>query len=149
MNRREFSRLTGLSALAMHAIPAISSASIAKPHDEVSLNIPLGVGNHSLRGMRPNAKELIVFAIEHKLDSVQYNTLTVFESFEDEYWKGFPDLKAAGITDFLKLVRMGHPLEIAVAPPGADKKAFDMENQKNDLLRSIKYLREVCGAGLS
>ena len=363
MNRREFSRLTGLSALALHAIPAISSAHILRPENEVSLNIPLGVGNHSLRGIRPNAKELIDFAIEHRLDSVQFNTLKPFESLDekhliaigelaksndisiyvgvgsisesslkfsdsfgdagtlvkegirvaeilespiigvrigvlddrytgggikpkmeevaelmrsfrgpvsdagikfafenhagdmrseellelidqtgsdicgaffdpgnaiyamedprmamealgehiicsqardvriwpsdegaifqwtavgegvmdfkfytrflsekcpgvpihietisnsprkipylmDDYWKGFPDLKAKGIVDFLKLVRMGQAIELAKAPGGMDKKTFDIENQKNELLKSIKYLRNECGAGI-
>ncbi len=362
MNRREFTRLTGLSALALHTIPAISSAGIFQHNNKTSPNIPLGVANHSLRGMRPNAKELIEFAIEHKLDSVQFNTLKPFESLDDkhlaslkklalandisiyvgvgsisessvkysdsfgdartllkegirvaeilespiigvrigvlddrytgggikpkmaevaelmrsyrgpvsdagikfafenhagdmrseellelidqtgsdicgaffdpgnaiyamedprlamealgghiicsqardvhiwptdagatfqwtavgegmmdfefytnylrencpgvpihietisnspreipylkdEYWEGFPDLKAKGIVDFLKLVRKGQAMEVAKAPAGTDKKAFDIENQKNDLLKSIKYLRNECGAG--
>ena len=353
-----------MSALALHTIPAFSSASILKHDGEASKNIPLGVGNHSLRGMRPNAKELIEFAIEHKLDSVQFNTLKPFESLDDNhlarlrklakandisiyvgvgsiseksvkysdsfgdartllkagirvakalgspiigvriglledryteggiqakmeeviklmrsysgpvsdagikfafenhagdmrseellaligetgsdicgaffdpgnaiyamedpklameaigehiicsqardvviwpsddgaifqwtavgegmmdfkyyanflskncpgvpihietisnsprsipylkdaYWEGFPDLKATGIVDFLKLVRAGHPIDIAKAPPGMDKKVFDKNNQKEELLKSIDYLRKECGVGLN
>jgi hypothetical protein len=45
--------------------------------------IPLGVGNHSLRAWRPSAMELIDFAIEHNLDSVQFNTLNPFESIDE------------------------------------------------------------------
>lgn len=67
---------------------------------------------------------------------------------KDEYWEGFPDLKASGIVDFLKLVRMGNPIEVAKAPTGTDKKTFEMENQKNEFLRSIKYLREEYGVGM-
>ncbi len=363
MNRREFTRLTGVSALGLQAIPAIASAGILRLNNKTSPNIPLGVANHSLRGMRPNAKELIEFAIEHKLDSVQYNTLKPFESLEDkhlaslrklakandisiyvgvgsiseksekysdsfgdartlvregirvaeilespilgvrigvlddrytgggikpkmeevaelmrsyrgpvsnagikfafenhagdmrsdellelidqtgsdicgaffdpgnaiyamedprlamealgehiicsqardvviwpsdegaifqwtavgegvmdfsfytnflsencpgvpihietisnsprsipyltdQYWEGFPDLKARGITDFLRLVSMGEPMEVAKAPAGMDKKEFDKENQTEELLKSIKYLRNECGAGI-
>jgi len=29
-----------------------------------------------------------------------------------------------------------------------NKKAFDIENQKSEFLKSIRYLREKCGAGL-
>jgi hypothetical protein len=65
-----------------------------------------------------------------------------------EYWDGFPDLPAFGIIDFLKLIRQGHPIEVDKAPTGTDKKAFDIENQKNELLKSVAYLRNECGAGL-
>ncbi|MCF8379622.1 MAG: sugar phosphate isomerase/epimerase [Bacteroidales bacterium] len=362
MNRREFSKISALGALAFQTFPvgAVANLEILKNTD--SLQIPLGIGNHSLRAMRPNAQELIDFAINNKLDSVQFNTLQPFENLDenyltslkklaksndvsiyvgvgsiseksvsfsdkygdarslvaegirvakvlespvlgvrigvlddryspggikpkmdevsaimkafkgpisdagvkfafenhagdmrseellelidqtgseicgafydpgnaiyamedpmlamkalgehiicsqardvviwptnegatfqwtalgegmmdfrfyteflslncpgvpihietisnsprtipylrDDYWKGFPDLKATDIIDFLKLVRVGHPVEVAIAPPGADKKAFEMEDQKNEFLKSIKYLREEFGVG--
>jgi len=363
MDRREFTRLTGLGAIAMSAIPALTSATIFKEGFRETPNIPLGVANHSLRGMRPNAKELIDFAIEHRLDAVQFNTLKPFESLDDihlaklkdlakandiniyvgvgsicessvkfsdsfgdaktllkegirvarllespiigvrigvlddrytdggirpkmeevielmksfrdpvsdagikfafenhagdmrseellellnetgsdicgaffdpgnaiyamedpklamqalgehiifsqardvviwptddgatfqwtavgegmmdfefytsflskncpgvpilietisnsprsipylkdEYWEGFPDLKATEIMDFLKLVRMGHPMEVTKAPAGMEKKEFDRENQKEELLKSIRHLRKEYGVGL-
>jgi len=363
MNRREFTRLSGLSALALHAMPAIASTGLLGQHHITAPNIPLGVGNHSLRAMRPSAKKLIEFAIEHQLDSVQFNTLKPFESLDDKhleslkklalahdisiyvgvgsisessvkysdsfgdartllkegirvavalespiigvrigmlddrytdggirpkmeevaelmksfrapvsdsgikfafenhagdmrseelleligetgsdicgafydpgnaiyamedprlamealgehiicsqardvviwpsergatfqwtavgegimdfkfytnylrnhcpgvpihletisnspreipflesgYWEGFPELAASGMIDFLKLVRRGQPIEVARAPQGTDKKVFEMENQENELLKSIQYLREQYGAGL-
>jgi sugar phosphate isomerase/epimerase len=363
MKRREFARMAGLSTLAASTIPSLTSSMVSRGAFAGSKGVPLGVANHSLRAMRPNATELIQYAIEHRLDSVQYNTLTVFESFEDDYlakikklahandisiyvgvgsicvssqqfndrygdpatllktgikvaralespivgvrignlvdryseggiqpkieqvvklmksmrgpvldagikfafenhagdmrseellvlidetgtdicgaffdpgnaiyamedprvamkavgkhilcsqardvmiwatdegatfqwtaageglmdfkhyvqflsencpgvpiqietisnsprpvpylrsdyWEGFPDLPASGIVDFLKMVRMGHPIKVAEAPAGTDKKAFDVENQKNELLKTIRYLREECGAGV-
>lgn len=363
MNRREFSRLTGMGVLAVHAVPPFAAPRLMQQPTEESRNIPLGIGNHSLRAMKPNAAELIDFATKHRLDSVQFNTFAPFENLETkhlerlkeqavangislyvgvgsiseqsvkfsdrygdadtlvreglrvarllgspiigvrigllddrytgggirpkmeevsrrmksfggavkdagikfafenhagdmrseelleliemtgedicgaffdpgnaiyamedpavaletvgqhiiccqardvviwpseegatfqwtaagegmmdfnhytrylsthcpgvpihietisnsprqipflnkEYWDGFPELKATGIIDFLKLVREGHPIEVAQAPPGADKKAFDMENQVNDLLKSTTYLRDVYGVGL-
>ena len=363
MNRRKFSKMAGLGALAIQAFPAVSSSMILS-HEQVKLSkIPLGIGNHSLRAMKPSAKDLIEFAVEHKLDSVQFNTLKPFESLDgkylenlrelgrandisiyvgvgsiceqsvkfsdsfggaekllkegirvarlldsplvgvrigqlddrytnggikpkieevvklmrsfggeakdsgikfafenhagdmrseelldliektgrdicgaffdpgnaiyamedpmvaieaigehiiccqvrdvviwpsetgatfqwtavgegtmdfkyyigylrencpgvpihietisnsprqipyldDEYWRGFPDLKATGIIDFLKLVRNGHPVEVAEAPNGTDKKAFDIDNQIHELLKSVSYLRNECGAGI-
>lgn len=68
--------------------------------------------------------------------------------FKTEFWDGFPDLPAEDIIDFLKLVRIGHPLEIAMPPAGTDQKTFDMNHQENELLKSINYLRKECGAGL-
>ena len=363
MKRREFTKLAGMGAIAIHAFPAVSSSLDPGKERELLSKIPLGICNHSLRSMKPTAKQLIDFAIEHKLDSVHFNTLKPFESLEtrhlenlrdlamenkvsiytgvgsisessvvfsdgfgdartllkegirvaktlkspvlgvrigvledryvnggiepkieevirlmrsfagevrdsgikfafenhagdmrseellvlidrtgeeicgalfdpgnaiyamedpflamksigphivacqardvviwptdsgatfqwtavgegmmdfksftgylretcpgvpihietisnsprqipyltQEYWNGFPDLRASGIIEFLKLVRMGHPLEVARAPQGADKNAFDIENQISDFLKSAEYLRYECGAGL-
>lgn len=371
MNRRNFSKMTGLGAIAMHAIPAAAAVKLVATEEGNNpaagalpgLNIPIGVGNHSLRSWRPNGMELIDFAIEHKLDSVQFNTLAPFERLDDQhlkklrkyasdhdisiytgvggiseksdkfnnslgdadtlvkegirvasalgspvlgvrigvlddryygggigpkmeeviqrmrsfrgpvsdagikfafenhagdmrseellelieatgtdicgaffdpgnaiyamedpkaameavgkhilccsardvitwqtdegamfqwtaigegmmdykayaqfmaqncpgvpihleiisnsprvipylqdtYWEGWPDLKASGIIDFLRMTRKGHPIEVAKAPAGMDKKAFEMENQEEELLRSIHYLRKECGVGL-
>src|SRR6056297_2346968 len=83
MNRRDFTRMTGLGALALHTVPTSATAGIFNPGS--GQKIPLGVGNHSLRAWRPNAIQLIDFAVEHKLDSVQFNTLTPFESIDDKH----------------------------------------------------------------
>jgi sugar phosphate isomerase/epimerase len=363
MNRREFTKMAGMGALAVGSFPAKASSMESPSAGGRSTAVPLGICNHALRSMRPNATQLIEFAIEHRLDCVQYNTLTVFESLEEaylaklkelahtndiriytgvgsicesslsfsdrygdadallkkgirvasalespivgvrignledryteggikpkmeevikrmkslrgpvldagikfafenhagdmrseellelidemgtdicgaffdpgnaiyamedpnmameavgkhilcaqardvmiwatedgaifqwtavgegltdfkrytkflskncpgvpiqietisnsprqvpylkpEYWEGFPDLPASGIVDFLKLVRRGHPIDVAEAPAGTEKKSFDIENQKGEFLKSIKYLREECEAGL-
>lgn len=66
---------------------------------------------------------------------------------KNEFWKGFPDLKAKDFMDFLNITQKGHPIDVAKAPPGMDKKSFEMENQKDELLRSIKYLRKECNVG--
>lgn len=67
---------------------------------------------------------------------------------QEEYWEGWPDLKASGIIDFLRMARKGAPIEVARAPEGMDRKAFEQQDQMEELLRSIRYLREECGAGL-
>jgi sugar phosphate isomerase/epimerase len=64
-----------------------------------------------------------------------------------EFWDGFPDLPANGIIDFLKLVRAGTPLEIEKPPEGMENRAFDIEHQEKELLKSLEYLRRECGAG--
>ncbi len=85
MKRREFTRMAGLGAMAIQAFPFTSSAMQNRNASAGSSKVPLGLCNHSLRGMKLNAKEIIEYAIEHKLDSVQFNTLTVFESLETEH----------------------------------------------------------------
>jgi len=65
-----------------------------------------------------------------------------------DFWDGFPGLCAAGIIDFLKLVRLGQPMKITEPPSGVDRKIFDIQHQENELLKSLDYLRSECGAGL-
>ena len=85
MNRREFTKITGLSAIALYTMPVITSAMINRDKYDGSTRVPLGIGNHSLRAIKPNAMKLIEYAIEHKLDSIQLNTLKPFESLEDAH----------------------------------------------------------------
>jgi len=66
----------------------------------------------------------------------------------DEHWKGYPNLKAADIVDFLKLCRRGNAIEIDKPPKGMDKKQFERQHQRTEFLKSINYLRRECGAGL-
>ena len=66
----------------------------------------------------------------------------------DEFWKGFPKLKAAGIIDFLNLAKKGKPLEIEKPPAGTTRKDFEISQQQRELLKSLQYLRSSCNAGL-
>jgi len=83
MNRREFAKITGIGAVAIHSFPA--RASLLDRESRHITGVPLGLSNHSLRAMKPGLRELIEFAIEHKLDSVQFNTLSPLESLEEKY----------------------------------------------------------------
>ncbi len=82
MERRDFTKKIGLGLMATQALPAFATSSF---FENKKSRIPLGVANHSLRGMRPNAQQVIEYAIKHKLDSVQFNTLKPFESLEDSH----------------------------------------------------------------
>ncbi len=64
-----------------------------------------------------------------------------------EHWKVYPNLKAAGIVDFLALCRRGHPLTVAKPPVGADPKAWEQENQRTEFERSVAYLRQHAPVG--
>lgn len=66
----------------------------------------------------------------------------------DEHWKGYPNLKAADIVEFLKLCRRGHAIEVDKPEPGMEKTRFEQQHQRAEFLKSIKYLRTHCNAGL-
>jgi len=66
----------------------------------------------------------------------------------DQHWKGYPNLKATDIVDFLRLCRRGQPIEIDLPPAGMNQKDFDQRHQRREFLGSINYLRSNCGAGL-
>ncbi|MEX0320991.1 MAG: sugar phosphate isomerase/epimerase family protein [Puniceicoccaceae bacterium] len=66
----------------------------------------------------------------------------------DEHMAGFPKLKAEGLLDFLRLLRRGKPLELAMPPAGMDQREFDQKHQKEELLKSFKYLRKHCNCGI-
>jgi sugar phosphate isomerase/epimerase len=65
-----------------------------------------------------------------------------------EFWKGFPNLAAADIIDFLNLAKMGKPRKIINPPTGKSKKEFDIELQQLELIKSLNYLRKNCNSGL-
>ena len=66
-----------------------------------------------------------------------------------DYWKGYPNLAAADLVDFLKLLRSGRPMEIAKPAPGVDARAFDKAYQRLEFEQSIAYLRQHCAAGIN
>ena len=76
------------------------------------------------------------------------NTAWAIPYLKSEFWEGFPNLSAVEIIDFLKLAKKGTPQEIVHPTEGMNKKEFDIQHQKKELLTSIKYLRENCHAGL-
>ena len=92
MNRREFTKMAGLSAIAIQAYPTASAVTISGRERKMPSNIPLGICNHTLRALRPTAKELIEFAIEQRLDSVHFNTLKPFKSLESEHLESLREL---------------------------------------------------------
>jgi sugar phosphate isomerase/epimerase len=83
---------------------------------------------------------LIVETISNSLRSIPF--------LESDFWDGFPDLHASDMVDFLKLLKRGNPLEIQKPSSGMDQKSFDIKHQEDQFLKSIRYLRDKCGAGI-
>ncbi|MFC2081444.1 sugar phosphate isomerase/epimerase family protein [Bacteroidota bacterium] len=75
MQRRDFSKF-----------PTATTAILSRNKPVGASKVPLGVAIHALRGMKVKAKQLVDYAIEHKLDSVllgDYNNQ--FENLEDKH----------------------------------------------------------------
>jgi len=64
-----------------------------------------------------------------------------------DHWKTYPDVRAAGIVDFLALCRRGKAIPTVKPPAGADARVFEQEHQRAELERSIAYLRTHTMAG--
>ena len=67
----------------------------------------------------------------------------------DEHMRMYPNLRAADITDFLKLIRRGHPIPLEYPEEGENQQDFDRRHQQFEFERSIAYLRNRCGVGKS
>ena len=98
MNRRDFTKVVGFGAMAAHSLPLLAFD---------SGSIPLGLCNHSLRDMKLNARQLIEYAIEKKLDSVLLNTFQPFDSLEKSHLSG------PGVAYFIGIItqKKAHAIE--------------------------------------
>lgn len=63
---------------------------------------------------------------------------------KEEFWEGYPDLKAADLLDFYNMIRDGKPMNVFSPPKGEDERTFQQNLQKAELQKSIHYLRENC-----
>ncbi len=91
-----------MGGLALSSIPLIAPAMNSMHRAMNVKKVPLGICNHSLRAIKPNATQLIQYAIDHKLDSVIFNTLTPLESLEEGYLRKIKELaKANGISIYV------------------------------------------------
>ncbi len=65
----------------------------------------------------------------------------------EKHMEVYPNLSAAGIKDFLKLLRRGKPRPIQTPAEGEDQGDFDQRHQRFEFEQSIAYLRDICGVG--
>lgn len=68
--------------------------------------------------------------------------------FKDDFWKSYPQLKAAEFARFAKLARGNKPVEPFKRPEGVDPKQAEQDFQRGELERSIKYCKETLGLGV-
>jgi len=75
------------------------------------------------------------------------NSVRSIPYLKADFWKGFPDLPVSEVVDFLRLVKLGHALEISHPHEGESQREFDVRLQQSELLESLDFLRRNCNAG--
>jgi hypothetical protein len=63
-----------------------------------------------------------------------------------EFWNQY-DRRADALAEFEAFAADGHPVDPWKAPPAQDKKAAEQAYQKQELEKSIRYLRDTIGLG--
>ena len=71
-----------------------------------------------------------------------------FALYQQDFWRSYPDARAADLAAFLSLARKGRPIEPFSAPPGDGRQQAEQEYQVAELERSIRHCREVLGLGV-
>jgi sugar phosphate isomerase/epimerase len=65
---------------------------------------------------------------------------------QEEFWKGYPDLQAAGLLDFFRMIRNGKPAQKNLLQTDKRDLINDPDNQVIELMKSIDYLKKYCPA---
>ena len=66
----------------------------------------------------------------------------------NKFLEGFQGVTQNDICDFKKFLEKGRPQVVMKYPSGKSKKEFDIQLQQAELLKSFRYLRTKCNAGL-
>ena len=62
----------------------------------------------------------------------------------DEFWQGYPNLKAYHLQEFFAMLRSEDSKEVPINEALKESPEKEQEHQKQELMNSIKYLRENC-----
>lgn len=71
-----------------------------------------------------------------------------FAFFDPEFWKAYEGLTAAELAPLLKLARRGKPVAGWKPAAGLDKAKAEQAYQKDQVMRSLGYCKQVLGLGL-
>jgi sugar phosphate isomerase/epimerase len=71
-----------------------------------------------------------------------------FPIYERDFWRAYPDARAAELAAFLALARKGRRIEPFAPPAGDGRQRAEQEYQLAELERSIRHCRHVLGLGV-
>jgi len=111
LHRRDFLRMAVRSTL------GLAGAGVLHAQSTGTMQVPLGLDAHSLRGMRWKAPQLIDYAAEQKLDAVLLNSLNYFESLDTTHLKR------------LKETANSHGMRIYVGAGGISENSVTFSNK--------------------
>jgi sugar phosphate isomerase/epimerase len=70
-----------------------------------------------------------------------------FPYLTTDFWKAWPDMRAASFARFEALASRGTPHETWQPPPGSDRKKAEQDYQRGEIERSLTYCRDTLGLG--
>ena len=71
-----------------------------------------------------------------------------FPYLKQDFWKTWPNMRAADFAKFVALARKGKPFTTVENPKGQTREETEQLGQKAEIERSIKYCQQVLGLGL-
>jgi sugar phosphate isomerase/epimerase len=71
-----------------------------------------------------------------------------FPLYQREFWRSYPDARAADLAAFLSLAKTGRPIDPFSAPSGDGRQQAEQAYQLAELDRSIRHCREALGLGI-
>ena len=71
-----------------------------------------------------------------------------FPIYERDFWRAYPDARAADLAALLALARKGRRIEPFAPPAGDGRRQAEQDYQLGELERSIRHCREVLGLGI-
>jgi sugar phosphate isomerase/epimerase len=71
-----------------------------------------------------------------------------FPYLKADFWKIYPEMRAADFARFVTLAKKGKPREQHSAPAGVDREKAEQDYQKSEIEKSIRYCKEELGLGL-
>jgi hypothetical protein len=145
--------LRALEILAPHvATTHLRDAVVCEhPRGAQVLWVTVGAGTIDFKRFTARLRELCP-AMPFQLEIVTPSTLSIIPIFEDEFWKGLPNLPASDLAHFVTLAKAGTPFKDKLAnlpetQPDESKAALAQQQQK-DLERSLEYAKRELGAGI-
>jgi sugar phosphate isomerase/epimerase len=71
-----------------------------------------------------------------------------FPIYERDFWRAYPDARAADLAGLLALAKKGHRIAPFTPPAGDGRQQAEQEYQLGELERSIRHCRDVLGLGV-
>jgi len=71
-----------------------------------------------------------------------------FPLYRRDFWRSYPDARAADLAAFLSLAKPGRKIEPFAAPAGENRLKAEQDYQLAELERSLRHCRDVLGLGI-
>lgn len=147
--------MTAVETLAPYALTFHLRDSVVYEHPEgIAVQwVPLGEGNVDFKEILAAFQRLCPRPVNIYIKPITGRPPTILPIHSPDYWKMYPEARAADLARFLSLARQGKPYDrymLIEDPPGGRPPSLTplvQAQQKEHMERSIKYGKEVLGLG--